>query len=101
MTTTDWIQAIATGVLVVITAIYAWRTFAISRSTEKQADASVKMAEEMKEQMIHMAQPRLTPDLKTQTRGDFFIKESNVIIGNTTSAKYGFGYAWVVAPQER
>ena len=48
MTTTDWIQAISTVVLVVVTGVYAWLTYSISQATKKQAEASVKMAEEMK-----------------------------------------------------
>ncbi len=48
MTTTDWIQAISTLVLVVITAFYAWRTHAMSKAAKDQADANVKMAEEMR-----------------------------------------------------
>ena len=57
MTSGDWVQAVATAILVVVTAIYAWRTFAISNSSEKQANASVKMAEEMKEQRLVALQP--------------------------------------------
>jgi len=48
MTITDWIQAISTLVLVGVTAYYAWKTHSLSKSTEKQAVASVKMAEEMR-----------------------------------------------------
>ena len=48
MTDSDLIQIILMGLLVVVTGIYAWRTFAISNATKKQADASVKMAEEMR-----------------------------------------------------
>ena len=59
MTLTDWIQAISMVVLVGVTIFYAWRTFAISNATKKQADASVKMAEEMREQRIMSSQPRL------------------------------------------
>jgi len=47
------------GLLVVVTGIYAWRTFAISNATKKQAGASVKMAEEMREQRVMASQPRL------------------------------------------
>ena len=57
MTITDWIQAISMVVLVLVTGIYAWRTFAISKATKKQADASVKMAEEMKEQRVTASRP--------------------------------------------
>ena len=55
----DLIQVILMGLLVVITGIYAWRTFAISNATKKQADASVKMAEEMREQRIMTSRPKI------------------------------------------
>ncbi|MFH0769418.1 MAG: hypothetical protein V1932_07650 [Chloroflexota bacterium] len=57
MTITDWIQAISMLILVTVTGIYAWRTHVISKATEKQADASVKMAEEMREQRLSEARP--------------------------------------------
>ena len=40
------------GLLVIITGIYVWRTHVISKALRGQAGASVKMAEEMKEQRI-------------------------------------------------
>lgn len=43
-------QALLTLALVIVTAIYAMRTAAIAQSTKEQAKASIKMAEEMKEQ---------------------------------------------------
>lgn len=57
MAITDWIQVILMVVLVGVTAIYAWRTHVISKGTEKQADASVKMAEEMMEQRYDAVRP--------------------------------------------
>ena len=48
MTYSDLIQVILMGLLVVITGIYAWRTHVISKATKAQADASVRMAEEMR-----------------------------------------------------
>ncbi len=57
MTPTDWIQAISMVVLVIITVVYAWRTHAISKATKKQAEASVKMAEEMREQRYDTVRP--------------------------------------------
>jgi len=45
MTISEWVQIILTGVLVLITGVYAWRTYTISKATEKQAEASVKMTE--------------------------------------------------------
>ncbi len=63
MTTTDWIQAIAMVVLVVITGIYVWRTHVISKASEKQAEASVKMAEEMRDSRYSESLPILTPTI--------------------------------------
>jgi len=57
MTTSDLIQIILMGSLVVVTGIYVWRTFAISNAAKKQATASVKMAEEMREQRIMASRP--------------------------------------------
>lgn len=57
MTDSDLIQIILMGLLVVITGIYAWRTFSISNATKKQAQASVKMAEEMREQTVIASRP--------------------------------------------
>ncbi len=57
MTVSDLVQIILMGLLVVVTGVYAWRTFAISKATKKQANASVKMAEEMKEQRIMSSRP--------------------------------------------
>lgn len=50
MTISDLIQIILMGLLVVVTGIYAWRTFAISKASKKQADASMKMAKQMRKQ---------------------------------------------------
>jgi len=57
MTATDWIQAFAMVLLVIVTAIYAWRTFAISKGTQRQADASVEMAKEMQNQRYDTLRP--------------------------------------------
>ncbi len=57
MTTGELIQVILMGLLVVVTGIYAWRTFAISNATKKQANASVKMAKEMRQQTIMSSRP--------------------------------------------
>jgi len=59
MTTGELTQVILMALLVVVTSIYAWRTFAISSATRKQADASVKMVEEMREQRLSEARPYL------------------------------------------
>jgi len=57
MTNSDLIQIILMGLLVIVTGIYAWRTFTISKASKKQADASVKMAKEMKEQRVTASRP--------------------------------------------
>jgi len=57
MTATDWIQAISMVILVLVTGIYVWRTHVISKATKEQADASVKMAEEMREQRVMASRP--------------------------------------------
>ena len=57
MTITDWIQAISMVVLVGVTIIYAWRTHVISKRTKEQADASVKMAKEMRDTRYDALRP--------------------------------------------
>jgi hypothetical protein len=42
------VQAIVTCILVIVTAVYAYLTRSISRNAAKQAEASIKMAEEMR-----------------------------------------------------
>ncbi len=54
---TEAIQLIITFVLVSITAIYVKRTSDISKATREQADASMKMAEEMREQRYDTFRP--------------------------------------------
>jgi hypothetical protein len=63
MTTTELVTIILTAVLVIITGIYAWRTFAISNAAKKQADATVKMAHEMAEKRYSDCQPVLIPKI--------------------------------------
>lgn len=57
MAVTNWIQAISTLVLVVITGIYAWRTHIMSKATERQAEASVRIAEEMRDTKHNALRP--------------------------------------------
>jgi len=52
MTITDWIQAIAMVVLVGVTIFYAWQAKKASNSAKASADASVKMAEEVRDTEI-------------------------------------------------
>jgi hypothetical protein len=57
MTASDVIQIVLMGLLVIVTGIYAWRTHVMSSAAKKQAEASVKMAEEMREQRIIASRP--------------------------------------------
>ena len=67
MTVTDWIQAISMVILVIITGIYVWRTHVISKASEKQARASVKMAEGMAYPVIDFKRDTAKIDIKRQT----------------------------------
>jgi hypothetical protein len=57
MTASDVIQIVLMGLLVIVTGIYAWRTHVMSSAAKKQAEASMKMAEEMREQRIIASRP--------------------------------------------
>ena len=74
MTTSDVIQIVLMGLLVVVTGIYVWRTFAISNATKKQADASVRMAEEMREQRrpIVVQQAIYEKDIREGSTSNYF-----------------------------
>jgi hypothetical protein len=72
------VQIGLTIALVVITGVYAWRTFAISKAakeqaeaTKNQADASVKMAEEMRLQRL-TAKPVVVPDIDVNFKDKFY-----------------------------
>ncbi len=58
--TSQLIQIIITFVLVLVTVAYVKRTAEIAGATREQADASVKMAEEMREQRLSEARPYYT-----------------------------------------
>ncbi|MDP2718436.1 MAG: hypothetical protein Q8P44_01180 [Dehalococcoidia bacterium] len=58
------IQIIITFVLVLVTVVYVKRTADIAKATKQQADASMKMAEEMREQWQSEARPHLLLRLK-------------------------------------
>jgi hypothetical protein len=76
MTPTDWIQAISTFILLGVTGFYAWRTHSLAKATEKQTEASVKMAEEMREQRFTENLPLLTPEIqKTWNPGGMLPRE--------------------------
>lgn len=89
MTITDWIQAISMVVLVVVTLIYAWRTHVISKATKEQADASVEMAEEMREQRVMASRPLLIQksvhekDIWEGSTKDYFSHFEISNVGNT------------------
>ena len=51
------IQAISMVILVIVTIVYAWRTHIISKATKAQANASVQMAKEMREQRYDAVRP--------------------------------------------
>ncbi len=82
MTTSEWVQIILTGVLVVITGIYAWRTFAISNAAKEQADASVETANEMREQTIALYKPHIILEKGLSTKGEHFVKLIGVAFSN-------------------
>jgi hypothetical protein len=63
MTTGELIQVILMVLLVVVTSIYAWRTFAISKATRKQADASAEMTKEVKDKKYSESLPLLVPTI--------------------------------------
>ena len=73
MTASELIQVILTGVLVIITGLYVWRTFVISRSAGRQSNASVKMAEEMKEQRYDAVRPVI--DFERTAEGEELMRE--------------------------
>ncbi len=89
MTDSDLIQIILMGLLVVITGIYAWRTFSISNATKKQANASMKMAEEMREQRVMASRPLLIQksvhekDIWEGSTKDYFSHFEISNVGNT------------------
>jgi len=66
MTAGELIQVILMGLLVLVTGIYAWRTFCISKATEKQAEASGEMADEMAIKRHSDCQPVLIPKIDTR-----------------------------------
>jgi len=63
MTDAELIQVILTSALVIITSLYVWRTFVISRSAARQADASSHMAKETREQKFSECLPLLVPEI--------------------------------------
>lgn len=58
----EWVSVIVTAVLAGITGFYAKRTADIAKLTKQQAEASVKMAEEMRQQRL-ATRPVVIPDI--------------------------------------
>jgi len=79
MALTDWIQAIAIIFLVGVTWFYAKRTSDIASATREQAEASVKMAEEMREQRYDAVRPIV----------DIVINEKQITPLETSRQAYG------------
>jgi membrane protein implicated in regulation of membrane protease activity len=73
--TAQAIQITISFILALITAIYVKRTSDIAQATKKQADASVRMAEEMREQTLALYKPNIVLETLTTTRGRYFVKE--------------------------
>ena len=63
MTASELIQVILTSPIVLITAVYAWRTHAISKATTQQASASMEMARATREKMYCESLPLLVPTI--------------------------------------
>jgi len=82
MTTGELIQVILMGLLVVVTGVYAWRTFAISKATKKQA-------QEMREQRVMASRPLLIQksvhekDIWEGSTKDYFSHFEISNVGNT------------------
>ena len=77
--TAQTIQLIITFVLVLVTVAYVLRTAEIAKATRQQADASVKMAEEMKQQRYDAVRPIV----------DIVIKEQSITAQESISQAYG------------
>ena len=81
MTVTDWIQAISMVILVIITGIYVWRTHVISKASEKQARASVKMAEGMARPVIDFKRDTAKTDGHREILEGLATSSKNVSLG--------------------
>jgi len=93
MTCSDLIQIILMGLLVVVTGIYAWRTHVISKATREQADASVKMAEEIEKQRYSESLPLLVPDITRSSIVDQNL-EPNEVDYATLQTGVGLEVTW-------
>jgi hypothetical protein len=70
MTASELIQVILTSLLVLITAIYAWRTHSISKATKQQASASMEMARATRGKMYSESLPLLVPTIPSVLNTD-------------------------------
>ena len=77
--TAQTIQLIITFVLVLVTVAYVLRTAEIAKATRQQANASMKMAEEMKQQRYDAVRPIV----------DIVIKEQSITAQESISQAYG------------
>jgi len=68
--------------LIVVTMVYAYCSMEIAKATEKQAKASVEMAEEMKEQRLAMCKPHIILEGRSEVRGKYFVREIDISIRN-------------------
>ncbi len=98
MQTTDWIQAISTVVLAIITGAYAWQTWILAKVSKKQAEASVEMAQEMRQQKYESVRPVLdilrVADSNTKTVEAYTAKDADYSRGLSCSIEnVGFGTA--------
>ena len=82
MTATDWVQAVAMVVLVGVTIFYAWQAKKARDSAEASARASMRMADEMKEQRLSMYKPHIIPEYLGAARGQHFVEKVNIIFRN-------------------
>jgi len=86
-------QVLLTLALVLITCIYAMRTSDIAKATRAQADASVKMAEEIREQRYSESLPLLVPDITQRSIVDKKL-ESNEVDYGTLQTGVGLKVTW-------
>lgn len=69
------VQGALTLALVGATAYYAWRTHDISKATREQANASVEMAREMREQRLSQGEPKVFVKLEATAPGSLLYIE--------------------------
>ncbi len=87
------IQIIISFVLVLITATYVKRTAEIAKAAKEQTEASVKMAEEMREQRYTESLPLLVPDIIRRSIVNKKLGSNEVDYG-TLQTGVGLEVAW-------